>query len=57
MYDYELLHEALVSANFVEVVRCQFQIGRTPDLFELDNRSDETLYVEAVRPTTNASLR
>jgi SAM-dependent methyltransferase len=50
MYDFELLREALSSANFVEVVRCGFQTGRTPDLVELDNRSDETLYVEAVRP-------
>ena len=33
----------------VDVIKCEFQTGRTPDLLELDNRSDETLYVEAVR--------
>lgn len=54
MYDYDLLRETLRSANFVDIVRCEFQSGRTPDLVELDNRSDETLYVEAVRPMTNA---
>ena len=49
MYDFELLYEALSSTGFVDVIKCEFQTGRTPDLLELDNRSDETLYVEAVR--------
>jgi hypothetical protein len=50
MYDFELLHNALSSANFVDIIRCGFQTGRTPDLEALDNRSDETLFVEAARP-------
>jgi hypothetical protein len=50
MYDFELLRDALVSTNFVQIVQCTLTTGRTPDLEQLDNRSDETLYVEAVRP-------
>jgi len=50
MYDFELLKQIVTQAGFVDVVKCQFRIGRTPDLVDLDNRSDETLYVEAARP-------
>jgi predicted SAM-dependent methyltransferase len=50
MYDFETLRAALSAAGFVEVTRCEYRSGRTPDLDFLDNRSDETLYVEAIRP-------
>jgi len=40
----------LTEAGFVDVVECQFRVGRKPDLVDLDNRSHETLYVEAARP-------
>lgn len=50
MYDFDAIHDALCAAGFVDVIRCDFRVGRTPDLDHLDNRSDETLYVEAVRP-------
>ena len=49
MYNFESLRDALCVAGFVDVTRCAFRIGRTPDLHLLDNRSDETLYVEAMR--------
>jgi len=47
MWDFESLREILGKAGFSTVERCRFQIGRTPDLEMLDNRPDETLYVEA----------
>ena len=50
MYNFESLRDALCVAGFVDVTRCEFRTGRTPDLKLLDNRSDESLYVEAVRP-------
>ena len=50
MYDFELLRDTLEAAGFTSVERCAFREGRTPDLSLLDNRPDETLFVEAVRP-------
>jgi SAM-dependent methyltransferase len=49
MYDFDGLRDALSTAGFICVTQCGFQSGRTPDLSVLDNRSDETLYVEAMR--------
>jgi predicted SAM-dependent methyltransferase len=49
LYDYELLEEALAAAGFSDIRRCEFQQGRVPDLQLLDNRPEETLYVEASR--------
>ena len=47
MYDFELLSEMLQSVGFSRIVRCDYRQGATPDLALLDNRPDETLYVEA----------
>jgi predicted SAM-dependent methyltransferase len=47
MYDFELLARALADAGFRNIVRCAYREGRTPDLALLDNRPEETLYVEA----------
>lgn len=47
MYDAELLAGALRSSGFAEVTRRAFQEGDVPDLVELDNRPEETLYMEA----------
>jgi hypothetical protein len=55
MYDFEGLRDALCVVGFAEVTQREFQIGSTPDLDQLDNRSDETLYVEAVRPKIRTS--
>jgi SAM-dependent methyltransferase len=49
MYDFELLEEALRRAGFLRIKRCNFQQGVTPDIHLLDNRPEETLYVEAFR--------
>lgn len=49
MYDFSLLSEALKRAGFVDVRRCAFRQGVTPDLELLDSREDESLFVEATR--------
>jgi hypothetical protein len=50
MYDFGGLRDALVAAGFIDIKQCEFREGRTPDLDRLDNRAEETLYVEAERP-------
>lgn len=47
MYDFELLRTALDDSGFTRILRRTFQEGEVPDLEILDNRPDETLYVEA----------
>ena len=49
MYDFELLKALLEKIGFSQVVRCAYQEGRTPDIKLLDNRPDESLFVEAVK--------
>jgi SAM-dependent methyltransferase len=46
MYDFDLLASLLTAAGFHSVERCGYQCGLVPDLDRLDNRPDETLYVE-----------
>jgi predicted SAM-dependent methyltransferase len=50
MYDFVLLRSLLSSIGFVDVTRHQYREGAVPDLERLDNRPDESLYVEAVKP-------
>jgi SAM-dependent methyltransferase len=47
MYDAELLAAALRSGGFADIERRAFREGDIPDLPELDNRPEETLYMEA----------
>jgi SAM-dependent methyltransferase len=47
MYDFTLLAAALEEAGFADVRRCAYREGDVPDLELLDNRPDETLFVEA----------
>jgi|AP95_1055475.scaffolds.fasta_scaffold26902_4 SAM-dependent methyltransferase len=48
MWNYTSLSAALKTAGFATVRRCAYREGVTPDLGVLDNRRNETLYVEAV---------
>jgi predicted SAM-dependent methyltransferase len=57
MYDFELLAAELSAAGFVDVERCSYRAGRTPDLEYLDNRPEETLYVEALKPASPTARR
>lgn len=47
MYDFELLSEVLREAGFSDVRRCSFGQGAVPDLETLDNRPEDSLFVEA----------
>lgn len=47
MYDFELLSKALRTAGFQDVTRYSYRKGTVPDIEFLDNRPDETLFVEA----------
>jgi len=49
MYDLELLAAKLKEAGFTGITRFKYREGRTPDLDVLDNRPEETLFVEAVK--------
>ena len=49
-YDFVLLSKLLESAGFDAVRRCDYRLGRTPDLDQLDRLSHETLFVEADKP-------
>ena len=49
MYDFESLAVQLEQIGFKQIQRQSHQAGRTPDLMVLDNRPEDSLYVEAVR--------
>ena len=47
MYDFDLLRRLLEKTGFTKIERCLYREGKTPDIDALDNRPEETLYVEA----------
>lgn len=49
IYDFDLLRQFLEKAGFVNIERCSYREGKTPDIDLLDNRPQETLYVEACK--------
>ena len=49
MYDYELMTAVLERAGFTEITPQAFRKGAVPDLDKLDNRPEQTLFVEAVK--------
>jgi SAM-dependent methyltransferase len=51
MYDFDGLEALMATAGLTDIVRCGFRQGYTPDIEILDNRDDETLYVEAKAPS------
>lgn len=50
MYDWPLLAQILGEAGFSNVQRCSYREGTLPDLDLLDNRPEETLFVEGTKP-------
>jgi predicted SAM-dependent methyltransferase len=50
MYDFDLLRTLLEGRGFVDIERCKFREGKTPDIDALDNRPSKTLFVEAIKP-------
>ncbi len=49
LYDFDLLNGLLTTVGFKNVARCAFREGKVPDLDRLDNRPEETLFVEAMK--------
>lgn len=49
MYDYPMFAELLSRTGFRDIRRCGFREGRTPDLELLDNRPEDTVFVEAIK--------
>ena len=49
MYDFQMLEKILVNTGFLNVTRCSYRTGNTPDIEILDNRPEESLFVEASR--------
>lgn len=47
MYDFQLLSDSMEQAGFKYVERLQYRVGNVPDTYHLDNRPEETLFVEA----------
>jgi len=52
MYDFALLRDTLAAAGFAQIGRCAYRAGHAPDIALLDNRPDETLFVEAHKPVS-----
>jgi len=53
MYDFELIKQALELSGFLNVIRCEYRQGKTPDIKALDVYPDVSLFVEAVRGNSN----
>jgi hypothetical protein len=49
MYNEVSLGRLLLESGFREPRRCAYRQGRCPDLERVDNRPDETLFMEAIR--------
>ena len=49
MYDFTLLKALLEKIGYSQVVRCTYQQGATPDIKLLDNRPEDSLFIEAVK--------
>lgn len=49
MYDFSMIEELLVRVGFREVRRVSFAKGKVPDIDILDNRPEDSLFVEATK--------
>lgn len=56
MYDFEMLKSLLLEVGFSVVERCSYQKGKTPDIDKLDNRPEESLFVEAIKSRVPTGL-
>jgi predicted SAM-dependent methyltransferase len=52
LFTYDLVEELLGKAGFVDVVECSFGVTKSPfpEIVELDNREEESLFVETRKP-------
>ena len=49
MYNFASLKEILENSGFKEIIRCDFKKGNLAEAMDLDNREDESLFVEAIK--------
>ena len=49
MYNLASLKEILENSGFREVIRCEFKKGNLDEAMDLDNREDESLFIEAIK--------
>lgn len=49
MYDFQMLKQLLEVAGFRNIIRCSYRQGEMPEIDLLDNREEESLFVEARR--------
>ena len=49
MYDFDLLSKMFEHAGFVNIKQCNFNEGNLPDIQSLDNRPEDSLFIEAVK--------
>lgn len=49
MYDFDMLNSLLIESGFTGIEKCSYRQGKVPDIDKLDNRPDETLFIEAVK--------
>lgn len=47
MYDFSMLDAMLSKLSFKDIQRCAYREGLTPDLLNMDNRPEDTLFIEA----------
>jgi SAM-dependent methyltransferase len=47
MYDFQMLEVILRKVGFQDVQRCAYREGLTPDILNIDNRPEDTLFIEA----------
>ena len=47
MYDFPMISSLLLEIGFHSIVRCAYRSGHVPDIELLDNRPEESLFVEA----------
>jgi hypothetical protein len=51
MYDAPSLTAMLSEAGFTNVTVCKFRQGRVPDCETLDNRPEDSIHIEADKPS------
>jgi SAM-dependent methyltransferase len=49
MYNFQSFKKLAGEAGFDRIERCEFQRGKCPDIDQLDNRPDQSLYVECFK--------
>lgn len=49
MYDFEMLSSLMREMGFRNIVKCQYREGEVPDITVLDNRPEDSLFIEAMK--------